>query len=44
MKELEYLYNILKNSKNKEEALEKYKEIQEKQKKPKNYSFKSYYV
>ncbi len=27
MKELEYLFNIAKNSKNKEEALEKYKEI-----------------
>ena len=27
MKELEYLFNITKNSKNKEEALEKYKEI-----------------
>ena len=46
MKELEYLFNIAKNSKNKEEALEKNKEIIniEKQKKPKNYSFKSYYV
>ena len=27
MKELEYLFNIAKNSKNKEETLEKYKEI-----------------
>ena len=46
IKELEYLFNIAKNSKNKEEALEKYKEIinieKTKEIKPKNYSFKSY--
>jgi hypothetical protein len=46
MKELEYLFNIAKNSKNKEEALEKYKEIINigKTKETKKYSFKSYYV